>query len=118
MSRYIDADALEQCMKIVHKANKDSVEFNKRCRATDVFMDIWDMIKNQPTVVDVKLLEDGTLMLDTDELDKINRVMVSQGTWCKVFYQGESDAESEPIPHWRGQDGYNLPFQLKEGDEE
>ena len=24
--------------------------------------------------------------------------------------------ESEPIPHWRGQDDQNLPFQLEEGD--
>ena len=22
--------------------------------------------------------------------------------------------EGEPIPHWRGQDGYNLPFQCEE----
>lgn len=49
MSRYINADRLEECMRIVKKANKDSVEFNKRCRATDVFLDIWDMIKEQPT---------------------------------------------------------------------
>ena len=49
MARYIDADALNECMSIVQKANKDSIEFNKRCRATDVFQDIWGMIKAQPT---------------------------------------------------------------------
>ena len=49
MSRYIDADRLEECMRIVQKANKDSVEFNKRCRATDVLLDIYGMIKEQPT---------------------------------------------------------------------
>ena len=49
MSRYIDADALNECMSIVQKANADSVEFNKRCRATDVFLDIWGLIKAQPT---------------------------------------------------------------------
>ena len=70
-----------------------------------------------------ELLEDGTLMIERDspnveDLDKIKRVIVSQGIWCKVFYQGESDDEGEPIPHWRGQDGYNLPFQLKEGEED
>ena len=48
MSRYIDADGLNECMSIVQKANRDSIEFNKRCRATDVFQDIWGMIKAQP----------------------------------------------------------------------
>ena len=28
----------------------------------------------------------------------------------------ERKMDSEPIPHWRGQDGHNLPFQLEEGD--
>ena len=49
MARYIDADVLNECMSIVQKANRDSIEFNKRCRATDVFQDIWGMIKAQPT---------------------------------------------------------------------
>lgn len=55
MSRYIDADKLNECMSIVQKANRDSIEFNKRCRATDVFQDIWGMIKAQPTADVVKV---------------------------------------------------------------
>ena len=63
MSRYIDADVLNECMSIVQKANRDSIEFNKRCNATDVFQDIWGMIKAQPTadakpVVKAKWLDD------------------------------------------------------------
>lgn len=63
MPKYIDADRLNECMGIVQKANRDSVEFNKRCRATDVFFDIWGMIKEQPTAY-VKPIVKGVWLLN------------------------------------------------------
>ena len=74
MARYIDAEYLEECMRIVQKANKDSVEFNKRCRATDVFLDIWGMIKEQPTadVIEVVRCKDCKHADKYNHCDKVS----------------------------------------------
>lgn len=42
----------------------------------------------------IALLDDGTLLIETGELlEKINRVIISQGTWCKIFYQDEGEED-------------------------
>ena len=40
-----------------------------------------------------EMLSDGTLIVHTRHLDKIHRVIVEQGVWCKVFYEGEEKEE-------------------------
>ena len=84
MSRYIDVDALLKYKAQLYDEN--GVGFYAVGTGNILRMPTADVVK-------VKLLEDGTLMLETDELDKINRVIVSQGTWCKIFYQDGSDEE-------------------------
>ena len=40
-----------------------------------------------------EMLSDGTLIVHTRHLDKIHRVIVEQGVWCKVFYEDEEKEE-------------------------
>ena len=63
MSRYIDADKLSERIGIVQRLNSDSVEFNRRYRATDAFINIVDMIKEEPTA-DVKPIVKGEWLLN------------------------------------------------------
>lgn len=46
-----------------------------------------DLIKS------ARLDEDGTLWIELiEDLDKINRVIVASGVWCKMFYvENEND---------------------------
>ena len=30
-----------------------------------------------------------TLMVEVGDLKEFNRVILSQGTWCRIFYEGE-----------------------------
>ena len=42
---------------------------------------------------EAQLLDDGTVIIETDDLERINRVILSQGTWCKIFYQDGDDTD-------------------------
>lgn len=45
-----------------------------------------DLIKS------ARLDEDGTLWIGSiEDLDKINRVIVTSGMWCKMFYMENDD---------------------------
>lgn len=67
MARYIDADLLESQMMLFRYPYKDSVEFNKQYRATDVYMNILEMIKIQPTA-DLVEVKQGRWDVDSDNL--------------------------------------------------
>ena len=41
------------------------------------------------------VLPDGTLMIDVPDLDKVNRVLVGNGRWCKVFYMDDSERRTD-----------------------
>lgn len=32
---------------------------------------------------------DGTLIVEVNDLDNVNRVLVERGRWCKIFYEEE-----------------------------
>ena len=85
--RYIDVDSLNECMRIVQKGNANSVEFNKRCRATDVFFDIWGMIKAQPTA-------------DVRENVKGEWIVKGQGVYC-------SHCKKESGYNWYGASAFS-----------
>lgn len=44
---------------------------------------------------EAQLLDDGTMIIETDDLERINRVILSQGIWCKIFYQDEGEEDED-----------------------
>lgn len=42
-----------------------------------------------------ELLQDGTLMIDVIDLDTVDRVIVSSGKMCKVFYLDDSERKND-----------------------
>lgn len=48
-----------------------------------------DYISRQTAVVKAELLNDGTMFIQTDLMDKVGRVIVQNGRFCKEFYQDE-----------------------------
>lgn len=46
-----------------------------------------EALRRLPSVDVIKLLDDGTLIIDTDLMDRVNRVLVNHGVSCKMFYQ-------------------------------
>ena len=63
-----------------------SVEEDGVCKDVDI-LPKYDMAKPDWCPLGEVKLEDGTLWITTDELDNVNRVIVEQGIWCKIFYQ-------------------------------
>ena len=43
----------------------------------------------------IEMLQDDTLMVEADEgqFEKVNRMILSYRTWCKIFYQDEGEED-------------------------
>ena len=96
--RYIDAERLEECMRIVQRANKDSVEFNKQYRATDVFFNIWDIINEQPTADVVEVVRGEWIKITDVDIRLTGRQIKEVHYKCSVC-GGESYFDTNYCPH-------------------
>ena len=93
MSEYIKKDYLITLMQIFRMAYHGSIEFNKRYRATDVYMNILDLIDNAE-VADVKPVVHGE-WIPLEDIDKDNNQLFE----CNQCHHSDLHAVGVDVPY-------------------
>ena len=63
----------------------------------DILFRMWQMgwLDRLELTPRIEMLQDDTLMVEADEgqFEKVNRMILSYRTWCKIFYQDEGEED-------------------------
>lgn len=63
----------------------------------DVLFRFWQMgwLDRLELTPRIEMLQDDTLMVEADEgqFEKVDRIILSYKTWCKIFYQDEGEED-------------------------